>query len=48
MNGDTNNNQNQQKVNLEKRKLIINLFTIMKCCKTEVREMLNEVISVSN
>ena len=48
MNGDTNNKQNQQKLNLTKRKLIINLFLIMKCCKIDVRKMRNEVICVSN
>ena len=30
MNGDTNNKWNQQKLNLAKRTLIINIFMIMK------------------
>ena len=48
MNGDTNNKQNQQKLNLPTGKLINNLFTIMKCCKIDVSKILNEVICVSN
>ena len=48
MNSDTKNKSNQQKLNLAKRKLIINLFTIMKCCKIDVRKMFNEVICVRN